>query len=174
MENVEQKVESVVLNEEEEIKKANEMEMVAQQTGNTFVESFDKPSTSDTRKKIRTTITDPKILFNLDSHVDCKINDMEGKEIELVDVIVKEFEKDIPERINEYTGEIETVERSIVTILVDKTGTSYVTASKMFALRISQLVQMYGVDGIHKGVKIRIIKCKHKNTENKKLDFEIV
>jgi len=145
------------------------------ETSMTIVDDFSKPITSGSRQRIQSTITDPKILFNLDEHIDFKLNDMEGKEINVVDIVIKSFEKDIPERVNEFTGELETVERSIVTILVDDTGTSYVTASKMFAMRVIKLIQTYrgNIDEIHKGVKIRITKTPHKNG-NKKLGFELV
>lgn len=178
--------EEKVINEEielreEESKMENEMEKVetmekeVQETGMSVVESFDNNmiQASGTNKRIQTTIQDPKILFNLEDHVDFKLNDMEGKEINVVDVVVKTYEKDIPDRLNEFTGEIETKERNMVTILVDDTNTSYVTASKLFAMRIIQLVQFYGTDKIHNGVKIRITKTNHKNG-NKKLGFEIV
>ena len=75
--------------------------------------------------------------------------------------------------LNEYTGELETVERTMTTTLIDDTNTSYVTASKLFAMRIIELVQMYGVEKLHEGIKIRITKTEHKNG-NKKLGFEIV
>lgn len=99
---------------------------------------------------------------------------MEGKTIKACDIVVKTYEKDIPERLNEVTGELETIERNIVTILIDDTGTSYVTASKLFAMRAIQLVQMYGVQRLHDGIEIRITKTQHGNSGNKKLGFEIV
>ena len=159
--------------EDEEMKEVNEMEMAVQETGNAVVTGFNTQSKTGARKFIQSTIEDPKILFNLEDHVDFKLNDMENKEINVVDVVVKTYEKDVPEKINEYTGELETVERSMVTILIDDTNTSYVTASKLFAMRIIQLVQMYGVNKIHEGIKIRITKTEHKNG-NKKLGFEVI
>lgn len=157
-----------------ELDKVEEMEKEVQETGMSVLEGFDnKVQVSGTNKRIQSTIEDPKVLFNLEDHVDFKLNDMEGKEINVVDVVVKTYEKEIPERVNEFTGEIETKERSMVTILIDDTNTSYVTASKLFAMRIIQLVQFYGTDKLHKGVKIRITKTNHKNG-NKKLGFEIV
>lgn len=162
--------------ENEELENVKGLEEEAQETGMTIVEGFDKPiSKTGTSKKIQTTITDSKVLFNLEDHIDCKLNDMEGKEIDVTDVVIKTYEKDIPEKLNEYTGELETKERSIVTILLDKTGTSYVTASKLFAMRMIQLMQMTNIDDLHnKGIKIRITKTKHGETGNKKLGFEIV
>lgn len=166
--------ENVTNEETEEMEKVEQMEIAIRESGNSIVESFGQPRPTETRKKIRSTITDPKTLFNLQDHVDFRLNDMEGKELEIVDVVIEEYEKDIPERVNKFTGEVETVERSIVTKLVDKTGTSYVTASKMFAFRIGQFVDMIGVQKLKEGQKILITKTVHKDTGNKKLGFEIV
>ena len=161
-------------NEVEEMKKVEELENQTQETAVALVEDFSSPiAQGNTRKKIQTTVKDMKVLFNLEDHIDFKLNDMEGKEINVVDVVVKSYEKDVPERLNEYTGELETVERSIVTILIDDTGTSYVTASKMFAMRIIQIVQMYKGVLPAEGLKIRITKTEHKSG-NKKLGFELV
>lgn len=166
--------ENVKVAEEKEMEEVNQMEMAVQETGNSIVTGFDTSRQNNgARKFIQSTIEDPKILFNLEDHVDFKLNDMEGKEINVVDVVVKTYEKDIPEKLNEYTGELETIERSMVTIIIDDTNTSYVTASKLFAMRIIQLVQMSGVEKLHQGIKIRITKTEHKNG-NKKLGFEIV
>ena len=136
--------------------------------------SFDELNESKSRQIIKSTITDPKTLFNLDEHIDCKLNDMENKELNMVDVVIKVYEKEIPERLNEYTGELETVERKIVTIIVDDTNTSYVTGSKMFGMRMIKLLQIYKPEQIKEGLKIKITKTTHKNTGNKKLGFEIV
>lgn len=164
----------MLTNENEEMEKAQALEKETQETAVALVEDFNAPvAQGNTRKKIQTTITDTKVLFNLEDHIDFKLNDMEGKEIDVVDVVVKSYEKDIPERLNEFTGELETVERSIVTIIIDTTGTSYVTASKLFAMRMIQLVQMYKGQLPKEGVKIRITKTEHKGG-NKKLGFELV
>lgn len=159
--------------EEKEMEEVKQMELAVQETGNSIVTGFNNTKKSNVRKFIQSTIEDPKVLFNLEDHVDFKLNDMENKEINVVDVVVKTYEKDIPEKVNEFTGEIENVERSMVTILIDDTNTSYVTASKLFAMRIIELVQLYQVEQLHKGIKIRITKTEHKNG-NKKLGFELV
>lgn len=165
--------ENVKVAEEKEMEEVNQMEIAVQETGNSIVTGFNNTRKTGTRKFIQSTVEDPKVLFNLEDHVDFKLNDMEGKEINVVDVVVKTYEKDIPEKLNEYTGELETVERTMTTTLIDDTNTSYVTASKLFAMRIIELVQMYGVEKLHEGIKIRITKTEHKNG-NKKLGFEIV
>ena len=159
--------------EEKEMEEVKQMELAVQETGNSIVTGFNNTKKSNVRKFIQSTIEDPKVLFNLEDHVDFKLNDMENKEINVVDVVVKTYEKDIPEKVNEFTGEIENVERSMITILIDDTNTSYVTASKLFAMRIIELVQLYQVEQLHKGIKIRITKTEHKNG-NKKLGFELV
>lgn len=173
MKNEEVKEQEVLNEVEEEVKEINKAHEM-QETAVTTVQGFDKPSVqAGTRQYINSTISDPKVLFNLNDHIDHKLNDFEGKEINLVDVVVKSYERDIPERLNEFTGELETIDRSIVTIILDDTGTSYVTASKMFAMRVIELVRTFGIENVHKGIKIRITKTPHKNG-NKKLGFEIL
>lgn len=163
--------------ENEEIEKVEDEEVneeSLQLTDETsIVEGFNTPSPSTaTRKKIQTTITDPKVLFNLEEHVDFKLNDMEGKELTIVDVVIKTYEHD-KEVVDEETGEIKNeTERKMVTILIDDTNTSYVTASKLFAIRVIQLMQLYG-NKVHEGIKIRITKSEHKGG-NKKLGLELV
>lgn len=171
IEEMEEKSENLTkINDDDEI--VNESELTISDETN-IVEGFKNESTNSiTRKKIQTTVTDMKVLFNTEDHIDFKLNDMEGKEINVVDVIMKTYEKDVPEFVNEFTGEIETIERKITTILIDDTNTTYVTGSKLFAMRIMQLMQVYG-NKIHNGIKIRITKTEHKKG-NKKLGFEIL
>lgn len=169
--NVIEETKVAVINDDDEI--VNESELnISEDTK--LVENFNNEqiNNSITRKKIQTTVTDMKVLFNTEDHIDYKLNDMEGKEINVVDVIMKTYEKDVPEFENEFTGEIETVERKITTILIDDTNTTYVTGSKLFAMRIMQLMQIYK-NKIHDGIKIRITKTEHKKG-NKKLGFEIL
>lgn len=127
---------------------------------------------------IQTTITDEVKLFNIDDlECDVKLNDIEGQEIEIVDVYLKRIESKLkPEEveINEETGEVINDKKvSVVTILIDKEGKSYVTASKFFASRLIKLIGVFGIEKIKKGIKIKIVKKQLENG-NKALTFELV
>lgn len=132
---------------------------------------------SNTKRKIYTTIEDQKIIFNLETACDYKINDCKGEKIRIVDLLIKVNEKDLDEPvINEETGEIiKDKERSMVTILIDEAGKSYVTASKMFTIQMMNYVTMFGLDNIKQnGLDIEIIERAVKNSSNKALGFKLV
>ena len=127
----------------------------------------------------RTTIQDKKILFNIENgECDVKLNDIVGEEIEVTNIFMKRIESKLKEEeleINEETGEvIKDSKISVITILIDKENKKYVTASKIFAMSILNLIRTFGVDDIQKGIKIRIIKKSIKNSPNKALGFELV
>lgn len=131
-----------------------------------------------TQMNIQTTITDEVKLFNIDDlECDVKLNDIEGQEIDIVDVYLKRIESKLkPEEveINEETGEVVNDKKvSVVTILIDKEGKSYVTASKFFASRLIKLIGVFGIEKIKKGIKIKIVKKQLENG-NKALTFELV
>ena len=131
-----------------------------------------------TQMYIQTTITDEVKLFNIDDlECDVKLNDIEGQEINIVDVYLKRIESKLkPEEveINEVTGEVINDKKvSVVTILIDKEGKSYVTASKFFASRLIKLIGVFGIEKIKKGIKIKIVKKQLENG-NKTLTFELV
>lgn len=131
-----------------------------------------------TQMNIQTTITDEVKLFNIDDlECDVKLNDIEGQEIDIVDVYLKRIESKLkPEEveINEETGEVINDKKvSVVTILIDKEGKSYVTASKFFASRLIKLIGVFGIEKIKKGIKIKIVKKQLENG-NKALTFELV
>lgn len=136
------------------------------------------------KPEIFTTIDDPKILFNLENSVDFLINDLVGTVINVVDCMVKIFDKPLkePKRktiIDKETGEIIetdemiTSERNIITILIDNEGKSYLTKSKNFFFAWNKLTKFYDIDTIKKGINIKIKKVKAK-TGNSTLTFEIV
>ena len=131
---------------------------------------------SPTQRKVYTTLTDKKKLFNLESTCDNKINDCKGELINVVDIVIKVNEKKLKEPvIDEDTGEvIKDIERSVVTILIDNNGTSYVTGSKMFGMQMMNYIMIFGIESIKNGVTIRIIEKAVKNSNNKALGFELV
>ena len=131
-----------------------------------------------TQMNIQTTITDEVKLFNIDDlECDVKLNDIEGQEIDIVDVYLKRIESKLKQEeieINEETGEVINDKKvSVVTILIDKEGKSYVTASKFFASRLIKLIGVFGIEKIKKGIKIKIVKKQLENG-NKALTFELV
>lgn len=156
--------------EEREVKEKENVEMI--------VSDFSQMQrNSNTKRKIYTTIEDQKIIFNLETACDYKINDCKGEKIRIVDLLIKVNEKDLDEPvINEETGEIiKDKERSMVTILIDEAGKSYVTASKMFTIQMMNYVSMFGLDNIKQnGLDIEIIERAVKNSSNKALGFKLV
>lgn len=139
-----------------------------------FEEMITSPNTS--KRKIYTTITDEKLLFNLESECEFKINDCKGRYLKVVDIVIKINEKKLktPE-IDEETGEIiKEYERTIVTILIDSEGLSYVTGSKMFGIQMINYIKMFGLDKIKEGLDIQIVERSVKNSTNKALGFKLL
>lgn len=162
----------------EEIKEVEEREVKESENVELIVSDFSEMQRhSNTKRKIYTTIEDQKIIFNLETACDYKINDCKGEKIRIVDLLIKVNEKDLDEPvINEETGEIiKDKERSMVTILIDEAGKSYVTASKMFTIQMMNYVTMFGLDNIKQnGLDIEIIERAVKNSSNKALGFKLV
>ncbi|MBQ1496637.1 MAG: hypothetical protein IIZ40_04765, partial [Bacilli bacterium] len=111
---------------------------------------------SKTKKKTYTTldITDVKTLYNLDNKdCDFKINDCVGQAIRVVDVVIKEFERELEVPIVDDKGEVvQDKERKMVTILIDDQNQSYVTASKIFTLQMKRFIETFGVNVIKNGL----------------------
>lgn len=135
-------------------------------------------NSSKTRKRTYTTIdiNDVKTLYNLDNKdCDFKINDCVGQAIRVVDVVIKEFERDLEEPIVDEQGEVvQDKERKMVTILLDEQGQSYVTASKIFTLQMKRFIETFGIEVIKNGLEIRIVNKKVQNSNNKSLGFELI
>ena len=133
---------------------------------------------SKTKKKTYTTldITDVKTLYNLDNKdCDFKINDCVGQSIRVVDVVIKEFERELEVPIVDDKGEVvQDKERKMVTILIDDQNQSYVTASKMFTLQMKRFIETFGVNVIKNGLEIKIVNKKVKDSNNKSLGFELI
>lgn len=130
----------------------------------------------NSNRKIYTTLTDQKKLFNLETSCDCKINDCKGEKLRIKDVVIKINERKLKEPIvNEETGEIEKdTEKTMVTILIDENGCSYVTASKIFTMQMINYIKMFGLESITEGLEIKIVERAIKNSGNKALGFELV
>lgn len=155
----------------EEIKESETTDMVVSSFGSLA-------NTSQTRKKTYTTIdiNDVKTLYNLDNKdCDYKINDCVGQSLRIVDVVIKEFERDLEEPVVDENGEvIQDKERKMVTILVDDHGETYVTASKIFTLQMKRFIETFGVNTIKNGLEIKIVNKKVPNSNNKSLGFELI
>jgi len=156
-----------------------EVKEEVEEKGDMVVASFGSlANASKTRKKTYTTIdlSDVKTLYNLDNKdCDYKINDCVGQNLRVVDVVIKEFERDLEEPVVDENGEIvQDKERKMVTILLDDQGKSYVTASKIFTLQMKRFIETFGVDVIKKGLEIKIVNKKVANSNNKSLGFELI
>ena len=137
--------------------------------------------TTDTGTQImtQTTLQDKKEIFNIENgECDIKLNDIVGQEITVVNIFMKRIVSnlhDVVIEINEQTGEVINDKKvSVVTILIDKDGKRYVTASKIFAISIYNLIRTFGIEDIQKGIDIKIIKKSVTNSPNKALGFELL
>lgn len=153
----------------------NKEMVVAEEKAVTGFENYRRNNNVDVQTM--SNIKDSKKLFNLQSHVDCKLNDCVGESIKVKEVLIRTFDKDLEEPvIDETTGEIiKEKERKVSCILIDENGKSYATGSKMFTYNlISYLSDFGGVEELNKeGLSIKIIKV-DTPSGNKALGFEIL
>ena len=150
-------------------------EIYEEEKGMTLVQDFSAlQHATNTRAQMWTNVTDKKKLFNLDSHVDCLLNDCEGEKIRVKEVLIKQFEKPMKEPvIDEVTGEIlKDTEYSMSCILIDDTGKSYATGSKVFTIQMKRYLQMFSLQN-GETFEIKIVKNKTEKG-NKALGFELV
>ena len=149
-----------------------------QETAIAQVKGFgEMTSRSNTKCYIQTNMTDQKKMFNLESHIDYKLNECKGEMIRVKEVMIKTYEKPLKEPIvDEETGEIvKDKEIKRVCILIDDNGKSYVTGSSIFTLAMLKYINMFGTKQMETdGVEIRIIETAVKNSSNKALGFELV
>ena len=144
------------------------------ETAMTTVKGFGAISNSSNVKcDIFSNITDKKKIFNLDSHVDCLLNDCEGELIRVKEVLIKRFEKPMKEPvIDDTTGEVlKDKEISMSCILIDDNNKSYATGSKVFTIQMMRYLNMFGIQA--DGFEIKIVKNKTERG-NKALGFELV
>ena len=132
---------------------------------------------SNTQVGTFSNIKDSKKLFNLETHVDAKLNDCVGESIRVKEVLIKKYVKQMKEPVvDEETGEIiKDTETKIACILIDDTGKSYATGSKTFAYNMVKLLGDYdGEAMLNEGIDIKIIKVDVANSSNKALSFELI
>ena len=122
-----------------------------------------------------TTITDGKLLFNLDNHCDYKLNDCKGEVIRVKDVLIKIISTPLDEpEVDENGVVVKDKEIKKVCILIDDNGKSYVTGSKMFTNQMIRYIGYAGIQSIEEGLEIKIIEKEVKGTNNKALGFDLV
>ena len=148
---------------ENEVKEKNEL----------IVGGFnDLVNSSKSNTKIFTNINDTKKIYNLENHVDYRLNDMKGEAIRVKEVLIKVIEKALEEpEVDEVGNIVRDKEIKKVCILIDTEGKSYVTASKMFTNQMARFIAEFGLDA---PLDIRIIEKSVKNSSNKALGFELV
>lgn len=154
--------------------KEEKEEMQKEETALSTIQDFGAlGKASQTKAEIFTNITDAKKIFNLNSHVDNLLNDCEGELIRVKEVLIKRYKKPLKEPvIDDQTGEIlKDTETTFSCVLLDDTGKSYATGSKVFTIQLMQYLQMFNIT--EDGFEIKIVKNKTPNG-NKALGFELV
>ena len=136
-----------------------EMENEVKETG-LMIKDFSEMENAGSRSTtdVFTTITDGKLLFNLDNHCDYKLNDCKGETIRVTDVLIKVISTPLDEPEVDENGVI-TKDKDIkkVCILIDDNGKSYVTGSKMFTNQMIRYIGYAGIQSIQEGLDIKII-----------------
>lgn len=153
-----------------------EMENEVKETG-LMIKDFSEMENAGSRSNtdVFTTITDGKLLFNLDNHCDYKLNDCKGETIRVKDVLIKLISTPLDEPEVDDNGVIvKDKEIKKVCILIDDEGKSYVTGSKMFTNQMIRYIGYAGIQSIQAGLEIKIIEKEVKGTNNKALGFDLV
>ena len=153
-----------------------EMENEVKETG-LMIKDFSEMENAGSRSNtdVFTTITDGKLLFNLDNHCDHKLNDCKGETIRVKDVLIKVISTPLDEPEVDDNGVIvKDKEIKKVCILIDDEGKSYVTGSKMFTNQMIRYIGYAGIQSIQAGLEIKIIEKEVKGTNNKALGFDLV
>ena len=161
------------LNEESEIKEMEEKEV--KETGLMIKDFGELENTGRSKTDVFTTITDSKLLFNLDNHCDYKLNDCKGEIIRVKDILIKVIKTPLDEPEVDENGVVtKDMEVKKVCILIDDEGKSYVTGSKMFTNQMVRYIGYNGIQSIQEGLEIKIIERDVKGTSNKALGFDLV
>lgn len=150
------------------------MEEVEEAKHELIVKGFDGlVNQSQTKMNVFTNIEDTKKIYNLENHVDYKINDIKGEKLRVKEVLIKVIERPLDEpEVNEETGEIiRDKEYKKICILIDDEDHSYVTASKTFTNQMARYIMQFGIE---KPIDIKIIEKSVRNSSNKALGFELV
>ena len=162
-----------------ENKKVEDLEMEKEEVKETglMIKDFSEMENAGSRSNtdVFTTITDGKLLFNLDNHCDYKLNDCKGETIRVKDVLIKVISTPLEEpEVDENGVIVKDKEIKKVCILIDDEGKSYVTGSKMFTNQMIRYIGYAGIQSIQAGLEIKIIEKEVKGTNNKALGFDLV
>lgn len=161
------------LNEESEIKEMEKEEV--KETGLMIKDFGELENAGRSKTDVFTTITDSKLLFNLDNHCDYKLNDCKGEVIRVKDILIKVIKTPLDEPEVDENGVVtKDMEIKKVCILIDDEGKSYVTGSKMFTNQMVRYIGYNGIQSIQEGLEIKIIERDVKGTSNKALGFDLV
>jgi hypothetical protein len=159
------KVEEKEIMEKEEVK----------ETGLMIKDFGELENAGRSKTDVFTTITDSKLLFNLDNHCDYKLNDCKGEVIRVKDILIKVIKTPLDEPEVDENGVVtKDMEIKKVCILIDDEGKSYVTGSKMFTNQMVRYIGYNGIQSIQEGLEIKIIERDVKGTSNKALGFDLV
>ena len=160
-------------NVEEGDNKMEEKEV--KETGLMIKDFGELENTGRSKTDVFTTITDSKLLFNLDNHCDYKLNDCKGEVIRVKDILIKVIKTPLDEPEVDENGVVtKDMEVKKVCILIDDEGKSYVTGSKMFTNQMVRYIGYNGIQSIQEGLEIKIIERDVKGTSNKALGFDLV
>lgn len=160
-----------------EIKKEGEIKMEEVKETGLMIKDFSEMENAGSRSNtdVFTTITDGKVLFNLDNHCDYKLNDCKGETIRVKDVLIKVISTPLDEpELDDNGNVVKDKEIKKVCILIDDEGKSYVTGSKMFTNQMIRYIGYAGIQSIEAGLLIKIIEKDVKGTNNKALGFDLV
>ena len=160
-----------------ENKKVEDLEMEEVKETGLMIKDFSEMENAGSRSNtdVFTTITDGKVLFNLDNHCDYKLNDCKGETIRVKDVLIKVISTPLDEpELDDNGNVVKDKEIKKVCILIDDEGKSYVTGSKMFTNQMIRYIGYAGIQSIEEGLLIKIIEKDVKGTNNKALGFDLV
>ena len=161
------------LNEESEIKEMEKEEV--KETGLMIKDFGELENSGRSKTDVFTTITDSKLLFNLDNHCDFKLNDCKGEVIRVKDILIKVIKTPLDEPEVDENGQVtKDTDVKKVCILIDDNGKSYVTGSKMFTNQMIRYIGYNGIQSIEEGLEIKIIERDVKGSNNKALGFDLV
>lgn len=152
-----------------------EKENEVKETGLMIKDFGELENAGRSKTDVFTTITDSKLLFNLDNHCDFKLNDCKGEVIRVKDILIKVIKTPLDEpEVDENGNVTKDTDIKKVCILIDDNGKSYVTGSKMFTNQMVRYIGYNGIQSIQEGLEIKIIERDVKGTSNKALGFDLV
>ena len=130
------------INTTEEVTEATEVVseqnvVVVQKTNElTLIEEIDKSSANTYTSVEGTTNEEKKIIFNAMNQCDKRVSDCLNTTIYLKDLLIQKLDK-----VDEKTGEVSTKYRSV---LIDKDGVTYASASHGLYLSLLKLIKCFG------------------------------